>query len=89
MNTVRDYKFRTDNKLRVFGMTDLGKKVMYVNKKKNKKSKNRGELLDSIVHEHTHARHPKMHEQTVRKVTRAMLPTLSKKQKAAYYARFA
>lgn len=77
-----------DNKMKVYGETDLAKKTIKINKRKAKKSGNTGELLDSIVHEHTHARHPKMNEKTVQKVTRAILPTLSKRQKKKYYAKY-
>jgi len=89
MKRVKGYKFKKDNKMRWYGETDLKNKIMKVNKKKAKKSNVKGELLNSIVHEHTHARHPKMHERTVQKVTRAMLPTLSRKQKQQYYSKFA
>lgn len=88
MKSIKGYKHIVNNKLKYFGMTDLKKKVITVNKKKSKKAGN-GEVLDTIVHEHTHARHPKMSEKTVQKVTRTLLPSLSKKQKAGYYARYA
>jgi len=88
MRTIKGYKHKVNNKLKVFGKTDFDKRTISINKKKAKKSPARGELLDSIVHEHTHARHPRMAEKTVRKVTATMLPTLSRKQKKKYYAKY-
>lgn len=89
MKSVKGYTHTVDNKMKAYGQTDFVKREIKVNKKKSAKSGNKGELLDSIVHEHTHARHPKMHEKTVQKVTRALLPTLSKKQKQSYYRKYA
>ena len=73
--------------MKAYGMTDFGKKVIKVNKAKSKKGSH-GEVMDSIFHEETHAKHPKMHEKTVRKVTQAMLPTLSAKQRQKYYSMY-
>lgn len=81
----RKYTIKKDNKMRAFGDTDLAKKVIRINKKKSKKSKRTGEVLDTIVHEVTHAKHPKMYERTVRKHTTKLISHLTRKTKSAYY----
>jgi hypothetical protein len=82
------YKRKTDNKMRDYGDTDLEKKVIRVNKKKSRKSGKRGEVLDTIVHEARHAKHPKEHEKTTRKKTKKLIKRLNKKQKRSYYNLF-
>lgn len=82
------YKRVVDNKARVFGDTDLDKKVIRINKKKSKKEGDRGEVLDTIVHEVSHAKHPRMHEKTVRVHTKRLVKKLNRKQKKSYYSMF-
>ncbi len=79
--------YKTDNKLKgSYGETDLDNKVVKVNKRLHKKD---GEsLLDTIVHERMHLKHPKMHERTVRKLTPKKVKTLSKKARKNLYAKF-
>lgn len=83
------YKRVVDNKARVYGDTDLSKKIIRVNKKRSKQSGNKGEVLDTIVHEVHHAKHPMKHERTVRKDTERIIKHLNKKQKRHYYKLFA
>ena len=82
------YKRKTDNRMHAFGDTDLDKKVIRVNKKKSKKDGERGEVLDTIVHEVSHAKHPKMHEKNVRKHTKRLIKKLNRKHKSSYYRLF-
>jgi len=49
-----------DNKMKHFGETDFDKKTIKVNPKK-------GDLINTILHEELHAKHPKAKEKTVRK----------------------
>ncbi len=87
-------KFKVNNKLRgAFGETDLNTGTITINKKmhaaakKNPKkyglSKKETTILNTIVHENMHVKHPKMHEKTVRKLTKKkvahMTPTAKKK----------
>jgi len=76
---------KVDNKMRNFGDTDYKKKTIRVNKKKAKET-GKGELLDTIVHEETHWKHPKMREKTVRRKTKKSISKMSKKQKKRLYA---
>lgn len=78
---------KVDNKMRAFGETDLKKKTIRINKKKSKKSKP-GEVIDTIVHEEMHRKHPKMKEKTVRKKTKSSVGRMSKKVKSKHYSKF-
>ena len=82
-----NYKRIVDNKMRWHGDTDTEKHVIRINKSK-KKNKDRGEIIDTIVHEETHAAHPRMHEKTVRKHTIKKLKRLSRAQKQKLYSRY-
>ena len=93
----RIYKRKVDNRMRDYGDTDLLKKVIRVNKKKsnaskkppvNKHASRYPEVLDTIVHEARHAKHPREHEKTVRKKVREQMKNLSRNQKQRYYSLF-
>lgn len=97
INAYKGFKVKKDNKLRVFGETDLDKKVIRINKKKsrsvkpgkkvrmlNRKGKS-GELLDTIKHELLHVDHPKAKEKTIRKMTERATKRMSKKEKGRLY----
>lgn len=84
----KTYKRRVDNKMHAFGDTDLEKKVIRVNKKKSKKQGGKGEVLDTIVHEVSHAKHPKMKEKNIRKYTKRLIKKLNKRHKRGYYSMF-
>lgn len=70
-----------------FARTDTKTKLIEVNKKKNKKSKVKGELIDSLVHEKAHLQHPRMHEKTIRGYTDKIVKRLSSKAKKKLYSK--
>lgn len=78
------YKIKVNNKMKAFGSTDLKKKLIEVNKIKAKKSQ-KGELLNTIIHEQTHAKHPMMKEKNIIKKTAKITKKMSKKQKMKVY----
>ena len=81
------YKRIVNNKLKgSFGVTDLKKHTITVNKKLHKKLKEK--LGDTIVHETMHAKHPHMLEKTIRRRTPKVLKRMSKKQKKRMYSKF-
>lgn len=81
------YKRKVDNKMHAYGDTDLEKKIIRVNKKKSK-AKRAGEVLDTIVHEEMHRKHPKMHERTIRKETPRAIKKMGAKTKQKLYAMY-
>ena len=85
---LKRWKRKTDNRMHAYGDTDIEKKVIRVNKKKSKNSGRKGEVLDTIVHEASHAKHPKMKEKNVRKYTKRLTKKLNRKQKQSYYKLF-
>jgi len=78
------YRRIVDNRLDCYGEIDDVKKIIKINKKKNKKA-GRGELLDSIAHEECHLLHPKMSEKNIKILTTKMISKMSKKEKMRYY----
>lgn len=83
----KKYKKVVANKMRSYGDTDYNKRIIRVNKSK-KKNKKRGDIIDTIVHEETHVRHPKMHEKTVSKKTKKIIKRMSTKTKKKAYGRY-
>lgn len=81
------YKVKVDNKMAYFGDTDTSKKLIRINKKKAKETKQKGELLDTIYHEVAHSNHPRMKEKTIQKLTERNTKYASKKTKAKLYAK--
>ena len=79
------YKRTVNNKLRTQGETDTDKHVIVVNKKKSKK---KSSIIDTIVHEEMHAKHPRVHEKTVYKKTPKVVKKLSPKAKQKLYKRY-
>lgn len=82
-----------------YGETDTNTKVIKINKAYHKskwnhspavkKNKNgTANLLDTEVHELMHAKHPKMHERTVRKKTPKKIKRMSKRAKVRVYDKF-
>jgi hypothetical protein len=55
---------KVDRKMRLFGETDTDKKTIRVNPRK-------GELLNTILHEELHLKHPKMTETNIKKKAKA------------------
>ncbi len=78
-------KIKVNNKEKGFGSFDEGKNLITINKKRHKG--NKAELLDTIVHETMHAKHRKMKERTVRKVTAAMIEKMSPEEKRKHLAK--
>ena len=78
-----------------FGMIDEKNKTITINKKRHKNKqalkkipKKDRPLGNTIMHEETHAEHPRMREKTVRKVARKKFARMSKKQKSKMYSRY-
>jgi hypothetical protein len=93
------YKRTVDNKMRVYGETDLKNHTIRVNKKMSKNnpmhkrplskhSNKYPEVLDTIVHEAEHVRHPHKLEKNVRKDTKRKIKVMSKKEKQKNYSLF-
>ncbi len=83
---IRHYQRKVDNKMRTFGSVDLRTREVKINKSKKKNS--RGEILDTIVHEKMHIRHPGMYERTIRKQTARQVAKMSRSQKQRHYGLF-
>ncbi len=86
------FRVRTNNKLKgAYAETDLEKGTITINRRKHKTDplhkKRYPEMADTKIHEFMHAEHPKMHEKTVRKLTRKKLKRMSKKQKGRIYSK--
>lgn len=97
---TKKWKKVIDNKMRgAYGETDFDKKLIRINKKRHakgkvhdkrtKKNKNgSASMIDTIVHEEMHMKHPKMHEKTVRKLTPKVvkrMPASVKQKKHGQY----
>ncbi len=78
-------KIVINNKEKGFGSFDEKKNLITINRKRHKG--NKSELLDTVVHEKVHARHRKMKEQTVRRVTAKMIAGMSPEQKRQHLAK--
>ena len=83
------FRVYKDNRMKWFGDTDLDKKVIRLNIKRSKKSGKPGEVLDTVQHELLHAKHPKAHEKTVRKMTKKAVKHLSPITKHRLYGYYA
>lgn len=81
------FKRMVDNAMRSYGEVDYGKRVIRINKKKSKKT-GKGELLDSIVHEEQHVKHPRMKEKGIKRLTEKLTKRMPSKVKRRHYARY-
>ena len=81
---MEKYKHIVDNRLNCYGEIDDVKKVIRINKKKNKKA-GKGELINTITHEECHLQHPRMSEKGIKKLTIKMVEKMSRKEKKKYY----
>ena len=91
-------KRRVNNRLKgAFGETTYheGGATIEINKKRHKNKRALKEfpkkdrsMLNTIVHEELHARHPKMHERTARKMARKRVARMGRKQKNKLYAKY-
>ena len=77
-----------------YGETDYKKKTISIDRKDAKKDfkddgipKKDSTLINTIAHEEMHRKHPKMHEDTVRKKTRAQVAKMSKRQRSRLYSK--
>jgi hypothetical protein len=88
-----------NNKLRgAYGMTSWlpkGKVKIEINKKRHEKiskdkqfPKKERTLINTLVHEEMHAKHPKMHEKTVRKMTAKKVEKMPTKTKKKLYTKY-
>lgn len=88
------------NKRGLYGETDFGSKTISINKKAHKAKgihgsgikKNKdgtASIIDTIVHEEMHKKHPKMTEKTVRKLTPKKVKKMPRKLKAKMYSKYA
>jgi hypothetical protein len=82
---LKKYRVKVDNKAKYFGSTDTKKKIITINKKKSKATRQKGEVLDSINHERLHALHPRKSEKRIIKMTEKSTGKLSKKTKGRLY----
>jgi len=73
--------------MRWHGDIDYDKKIVRINpsKKKNEKP---GELLDTILHEETHMKHPKMWEKTVKRKVNELKKSMSPTRKHKLYSKY-
>lgn len=96
---MKKYKKVINNKLKgTYGITDFVKKTITINKKRHsgknhgngiKKNKNgTASIIDTIVHEMTHAKHPKMSEKMVLKKTAQNLKKMTMQTKKKLYSKF-
>lgn len=84
------YKYVVDNKMRNYGDIDTDKRIIRINKKASRQwsKEHRGAgLLDSIVHEETHRKHPRMGEKAIKRKTKQQVKHMSKRQKAKSYSK--
>lgn len=86
-NMTKKWKRIVDNKMRWHGDIDDEKKIIRVNKSKEDNRKP-GEILDTIIHEETHRKHPKMKEETVKSVTKKLMASLSPREKGKLYGKY-
>lgn len=92
----RPWKFKVNNKLPDFGQTDFKTKTVEINKKLNAKARKAKRnkytiakkdltLINSIVHERLHTRHPKASERTIRRKARTEVSSMGQRAKARAY----
>jgi hypothetical protein len=71
--------------MRDYGEIDFERRIVRINRALHKRE---GELLiDTLFHEELHRMFPRLGEWAICLMTRALLPTLSKRYKARLYAR--
>lgn len=87
-----------DNKLKdAYGESDTHNKVIRINKKAHKRMDLKRvnanpdgteSLIDTVVHEEMHVKHPKMHERTVRKKAKMVVKKLSKERRKKLLSKY-
>lgn len=82
----KKYRVKINNHSPYFGVTDTKAKTITINKKKSKKTGQKGEVLDSIFHETLHAKHPKKSERKIEQMSARGEKKLTKKAKSKLYS---
>lgn len=91
-----EYKLKIDNGMHgIFGETDSRRRTIKINRKLHavksgghliKNPNGTEKLIGTIAHEIMHAKHPNMHEKTVRKLSKKRVKTMSPRYKQKLYA---
>ena len=81
----KSWRWVIDNRMRDWGDIDFQRRVIRVNHAMHKREGER--LIDTLFHEELHRLFPRLGEWAVCLMTKALLPTLSKRYKAQLYAR--
>jgi hypothetical protein len=90
------WKYKVDNRMKAFGYTDYDTKTIRVNKKKHEAAKKNPKyyrayskkeltLVNTVVHEDLHRKHPRMTEKDVRKKAKHIVERMSKSRRQAMY----
>lgn len=79
---MKGWRFKNNNRLNAYGEIDYNKRLIQVNKQKNKEP---GELLDTLVHELMHLKYPKMKEGAVKSRTANKIKKMTQGEKAKIY----
>ncbi len=74
-----------DNKLNGFGQTDTKNHKIRINVSKNKSTRVKGELGDSILHEAMHATYPRLSEKSIIEKTKRAWSKMSPNNKSKLY----
>ena len=82
---MNKYKKVIDNKMRWQGDIDTERHIIRINKAKSKK---KSSIIDTIIHEEMHAKHPRMYESTIREETIKALNKMTPKQKSLKYNQY-
>jgi hypothetical protein len=81
----KSWRWVIDNRMRDWGDIDFQRRVIRVNHAMHKREGER--LIDTLFHEELHRLFPRLGEWAVCLMTKALLPTLSRRYKAQLYAR--
>ncbi len=85
---LKQFKKVVDNHTKDFGDTDFDKHLIRINKHMNKTKGSQGELINTIVHEFDHVKHPKMKEKNVQKLALKGVKKMTRKAKNKDYKIF-
>jgi hypothetical protein len=81
----KSWRWVVDDRMRDYGDIDFERRVVRINRALHRRE---GELLiDTLFHEDLHRMFPRLGEWAICLLTRALLPTLSRRYKARLYAR--
>src|SRR5262245_58541088 len=81
----KSWRWVIDNRMRNWGDIDFERRVIRVNHAMHKREGER--LIDTLFHEELHRLFPRLGEWAICLMTKALLPTLSRRYKAQLYAR--